>query len=342
MKPIYLDYGATSPVRPEVMEILLPFFQKEYANAGSIHDFGQRSRDAIELARKQVADSLGASSPREIIFTGSGTEANNLAILGAARKHRNRGNHVITTSIEHPSVLEACKQLEKEGFEVTYLPVDPYGRISVEQVKDALTEQTILVSVMAANNEVGTLQPIKEIGRLLRDTPVLFHTDAVQFYGKIPFSVQELGVDLLSVSGHKIYGPKGIGALYIKKGIRIEPVLFGGAEKEACVPRPKTRPESSVWSSRLSDEPRIGTRTATVDPVARSVPEADPKGNRPSGFKRPSKQPVTQQSESQFSRGRGTSRFVGTQPQTNFCFQRFRLQCRETCPFPCPDGHGQK
>jgi cysteine desulfurase len=242
MKPIYLDYGATSPVRPEVMEILLPFFQKEYANAGSIHDFGQRSRDVIELARKQVADSLGASSPREILFTGSGTEANNLAILGAARKHRNRGNHVITTSIEHPSVLEACKQLEKEGFEVTYLPVDPYGRISVEQVKDALTEQTILVSVMAANNEVGTLQPIKEIGRLLRDTPVLFHTDAVQFYGKIPFSVQELGVDLLSVSGHKIYGPKGIGALYIKKGIRIEPVLFGGGQERGLRPATQNTP----------------------------------------------------------------------------------------------------
>ena len=171
-----------------------------------------------------------------------GTEANNLAILGAARKHRNRGNHVITTSIEHPSVLEACKQLEKEGFEVTYLPVDPYGRISVEQVKDALTEQTILVSVMAANNEVGTLQPIKEIGRLLRDTPVLFHTDAVQFYGKIPFSVQELGVDLLSVSGHKIYGPKGIGALYIKKGIRIEPVLFGGGQERGLRPATQNTP----------------------------------------------------------------------------------------------------
>jgi cysteine desulfurase len=242
MKPIYLDYGATSPVRPEVMEILLPFFQKEYANAGSIHDFGQRSRDAIELARKQVADSLGASSPREILFTGSGTEANNLAILGAARKHRNRGNHVITTSIEHPSVLEACKQLERDGFEVTYLPVDPYGQISVEQVKEALTERTILVSVMAANNEVGTLQPIKEIGRLLRHTPVLFHTDAVQFYGKIPFSVQELGVDLLSVSGHKIYGPKGIGALYIKKGIRIEPVLFGGGQERGLRPATQNTP----------------------------------------------------------------------------------------------------
>lgn len=158
---------------------------------------------------------------------------------------------MITTSIEHPSVLEACKQLEKEGFEVTYLPVDPYGRISVEQVKDALTEQTILVSVMAANNEVGTLQPIKEIGRLLRDTPVLFHTDAVQFYGKIPFSVQELGVDLLSVSGHKIYGPKGIGALYIKKESGLNRFSLAGAKKEACVPRPKTRPESSVSEQPL-------------------------------------------------------------------------------------------
>ena len=242
MKPIYLDYGATSPVRPEVLEAMLPFFQQEYANAGSIHDFGQRNRDAIELARKQVADSLGASSPREIIITGSGTEANNLAILGAARKHRHRGNHLITTSIEHPSVLEACKQLEKEGFDVTYLPVDHHGQIAVEQVKEALTDQTILVSVMAANNEVGTLQPIKEIGQLLKNTPILFHTDAVQFYGKIPFSVQELGVDLLSISGHKIYGPKGIGALYLRKGIRIEPVFFGGGQERGLRPATQNTP----------------------------------------------------------------------------------------------------
>lgn len=242
MKPIYLDYGATSPVRPEVLEAMLPFFQQEYANAGSIHDFGQRNRDAIELARKQVADSLGASSPREIIITGSGTEANNLAILGAARKHRHRGNHLITTSIEHPSVLVACKQLEKEGFDVTYLPVDHHGQIAVEQVKEALTDQTILVSVMAANNEVGTLQPIKEIGQLLKNTPILFHTDAVQFYGKIPFSVQELGVDLLSISGHKIYGPKGIGALYLRKGIRIESVFFGGGQERGLRPATQNTP----------------------------------------------------------------------------------------------------
>ena len=242
MKPIYLDYGATSPVRPEVLEVMLPFFQKEYANAGSIHDFGQRNQDAIELARKQVADSLGASSSREIIFTGSGTEANNLAILGAARKHKHRGNHLITTSIEHPSVLEACKQLEKEGFKVTYLPVDDYGQITVEQVKESLTDQTILVSVMAANNEVGTLQPIAEIGQLLSGTSILFHTDAVQFYGKIPFSVYDLGVDLLSVSGHKIYGPKGIGALYLRKGVRIEPVLFGGGQERGLRPATQNTP----------------------------------------------------------------------------------------------------
>ncbi|MBA4492741.1 cysteine desulfurase family protein [Paenactinomyces guangxiensis] len=236
MKPIYLDYGATSPVRSEVFEAMLPFLHTEFGNPGSIHDLGQRSHDAVQHARSQIAGALGAASPREIIFTGSGTESNNLAIIGAARKRKAHGNHIITTTIEHPSVLEACRTLEREGFHVTRLPVDGDGRVSVEDIKQAVTDKTILVSIMAANNEVGTLQPIKEIGQLLKETPILFHTDAVQLFGKIPFTVTELGVDLLSVGSHKIYGPKGAGALYLRKGVRIEPLMFGGGQERALRP----------------------------------------------------------------------------------------------------------
>ncbi len=236
MKTIYLDYAASTPVRSEVLEAMLPFFQTEYANSGSLHDFGQRNKEAIELARKQIAEAIGASSPREIIFTGSGSEANNLAVLGAVRKHRHRGNHIITSSIEHPSVLEVCKQLEKEGFQVTYLPVDSTGQISADDLRKALTDKTILVSIMAANNEVGTLQPIAEIGQLLADSPILFHTDAMQFFGKLPHSVQNSGIDLMTFGGHKIYGPKGVGALYVKKGVRIDPVLFGGGQERRLRP----------------------------------------------------------------------------------------------------------
>ncbi|MFC7443302.1 cysteine desulfurase family protein [Laceyella putida] len=231
MKPIYLDYGATSPVRPEALEAMLPFFRQAYGNPGSIHDFGQQSREAIEAARKQVAQAIGATTPREIVFTSSGTESNNLALIGVARKRKAFGNHIITSSVEHPSVLEACRFLEQVGFQVTYLPVDAYGMVQVEDVRQALTDQTILVSIMAANNEVGTIQPIREVGQLLKDTSILFHTDAVQFFGKVPFSVTELGADLLSLGSHKIYGPKGAGALYIRKGVRIEPLFHGGGQE---------------------------------------------------------------------------------------------------------------
>lgn len=230
MKQIYLDYGATSPVRPEALEAMLPFFSQFYGNSGSIHDFGQQSREAIETARAQVAQAIGAA-PREVIFTSSGTESNNLALIGVARRRKALGNHIITSSMEHPSVLEACHFLEQEGFDVTYLPVDAYGMVRVEDVKQALTEQTILVSIMAANNEVGTIQPIREIGQLLKKTSALFHTDAVQYFGKIPFSVTELGADLISLGSHKIYGPKGVGALYIRKGVRIDPLLHGGGQE---------------------------------------------------------------------------------------------------------------
>lgn len=236
MKPIYLDYGATTPVREEAFTAMMPYLQMEYGNSGSIHDLGQRSNDAIQHARMQIAKAIGASSPREIVFTSSGTESNNLAIIGVARKRKDRGNHIITTSIEHPSVLETCKYLEREGFTITYLPVDSYGQVRVQDVADAINEQTILVTIMAANNEVGTIQPIAEISKLLRERSILFHTDAVQYIGKVPCSVEDLGVDLLSIGSHKIYGPKGIGALYVRKGVRIEPLLYGGGQERNIRP----------------------------------------------------------------------------------------------------------
>ncbi|WP_044642568.1 cysteine desulfurase family protein [Risungbinella massiliensis] len=236
MERIYLDYGATSPMRSEAIEAMIPFLKSEFGNSGSIHDLGQRANDAIQMARSQIMHALGAETPREIVFTSSGTEANNLAILGFARKHRQKGTHIITTQIEHPSILEACHFLEKEGFTVTYLPVDSTGMVTVQEVQNALTDQTILVSIMAANNEVGTIQPISEIGKVLKNHQAYFHTDAIQFFGKIPVCVKELGVDLLSIGSHKIYGPKGVGALYIRKGVRIEPLLHGGGQERAIRP----------------------------------------------------------------------------------------------------------
>ncbi|SDY24958.1 cysteine desulfurase family protein [Thermoactinomyces sp. DSM 45892] len=236
MKTIYLDYGATSPIREEALHAMMPYFQLEYGNPGSIHDLGQRSSDAIQRARVQIAKAIGATSSREIIFTSSGTEANNLAIIGGARKRKHLGNHIITSSIEHPAVLEACRYLEQEGFRVTYLPVNSYGKVQVKDVANAITEKTILITIMSANNEVGTIQPIAEIGQLLQDSSILFHTDAVQYIGKIPCSVENLGVDLLSIGSHKLYGPKGIGALYIRKGVRIEPLFHGGGQERDIRP----------------------------------------------------------------------------------------------------------
>lgn len=236
MKSIYLDYAASTPVRDEVLLAMMPFFQKEYSNAGSIHDFGQFSMEAISHAREQVAAAIGASSPREVIFTNSGTESNNMAIIGSAWSRKSLGNHIITTQIEHPSILGACHFLENAGFNITYLPVDHNGLVHINHVKEAITPQTIIVSVMAANNETGTIQPIKEIGRLLEGTNVLFHSDAVQYFGKVPMSVTDLGVDLLSIGGHKVYGPKGIGALYIRNGVRIHPLFHGGGQERGIRP----------------------------------------------------------------------------------------------------------
>ncbi|WP_251549298.1 cysteine desulfurase family protein [Neobacillus muris] len=230
MDRIYLDHAATSPMRPQVIEKMLEVMNTTFGNPSSIHSFGREARHYIDLARAAMAESIGAKE-NEIIFTSGGTEADNMALFGAAESYRQNGKHIITTQIEHHAVLHACNKLEKMGFEVTYLPVDETGRISIQDLKDALRDDTILVSVMYGNNEVGTIQPIKEIGQVLKEHPAKFHTDAVQAYGVEKIDVNECLIDLLSVSAHKINGPKGIGFLYVRSDIKIAPRMFGGEQE---------------------------------------------------------------------------------------------------------------
>ena len=231
MSNIYLDYAATTPVHPEVLQVMLPYFGEKYGNASSLHSFGQEARLAVEKTRKTAAAFINAA-PEEVIFTSGGTESDNSAVLGIALANQERGNHIITSSIEHHAVIEPCLFLEKRGFKVTYLPVDQDGMVNPEDVKKALTSRTILVTIMHASNEVGTIQPIAEIGKCTREAGVYFHTDAVQTFGHLSIDVRELNVDLLSVSGHKLYGPKGIGVLYIRKGTRLVPFMLGGGQED--------------------------------------------------------------------------------------------------------------
>jgi len=231
VKRIYLDYAATTPTHPEVMKAMLPYFTESFGNPSSIHSYGQEAKDAIERARNKVAALIGAKS-EEIVFTGSGTEADNFAVKGVALSRQGKGNHVITSSIEHHAVLETCKFLEKQGFSVTYLPVDGYGMVDPNDVKKAITKKTILVSIMHANNECGTIEPVAQIGNIAREAEIYFHTDAVQTVGHIPLDVNKLNVDLLSISAHKLYGPKGVGALYIRKGTRISSFMHGGNQEK--------------------------------------------------------------------------------------------------------------
>ncbi|MEE9398911.1 MAG: aminotransferase class V-fold PLP-dependent enzyme, partial [Dehalococcoidales bacterium] len=230
MERIYLDHAATTPTHPEVVKAMLPYFTELFGNPSSIYACGQEAKGAMEEARTKIASLIGARD-EEIVFTGSGTEADNFAIKGAAFANENKGNHIITSNIEHHAVLETCHFLEKSGFSVTYLPVDEYGLVDVSEVRAAITDKTVLISIMQANNEIGTIQPIAEIGKIAREAGVYFHTDAVQTVGHIPISVDELGVDLLSMSAHKLYGPKGIGALFIRKGTRLLSFMHGGEQE---------------------------------------------------------------------------------------------------------------
>jgi len=234
-KPIYLDYNATTPHDPEVIAAMRPFLEEEFGNPSSAHYYGSKPKQAVIKAREQVASLLNCQ-PEEIIFTSGGTESNNFAIKGCAESFRHKGNHIITSQIEHPAVLEVCNFLETIGFEITCLPVDESGRVNVADVEAAIKEETILISIMHANNEVGTIEPIAEIADLAKKHDIVFHTDAAQSVGKIPVDVDRLGVDLLSIAGHKVYAPKGVGALYIRRGLKPAKFMHGAGQEMAVRP----------------------------------------------------------------------------------------------------------
>ncbi len=227
----YFDNAATTKVRPEVLEAMLPYFTENYGNPSSIYKISQKTKKAVEAAREQVAKAINAPAANEVYFTAGGSESDNWALKGIADSYGDKGKHIITTAIEHHAILHTCEYLETKGYEVTYLPVDEYGLVSAEQVKAAIRPDTILVSVMFANNEIGTIEPIAEIGAVCREAGVLFHTDAVQAVAHVPIDVQAMNIDMLSMSGHKFYGPKGIGAMYIRKGIKIPSFIHGGAQE---------------------------------------------------------------------------------------------------------------
>lgn len=229
---LYMDYSATTPVKPEVVEVMQPYFTEFFGNASSFHTFGREAKEALDKAREQVADLINAK-PSEIYFTAGGSESDNWALEGVAYANREKGNHIITTKIEHHAILHTCEYLEKHhGFEVTYLDVDSEGKVNIKDLENAIKDTTILISIMFANNEIGTIEPIKEACQLAKKHDILFHTDAVQAAGNIPVDVRELDVDLMSMSSHKIYGPKGVGALYIRKGVKLHNLVHGGAQEK--------------------------------------------------------------------------------------------------------------
>ncbi|MBM3253929.1 MAG: cysteine desulfurase [Candidatus Omnitrophica bacterium] len=229
--PVYLDYNASTPHDPEVISAMRPYLEEYFGNPSSSHWYGIQARNAVENARKQVASLLNCK-PDEIVFTSGGTESNNYAIKGIAFVHREKGNHIITTQIEHPAVTEVCRFLEEHGFEITYLPVDEFGLVNASDVEKAITSKTILITIMHANNEIGTIQPVEQISKIAKKHNIIFHTDAAQSIGKIPTDVNSLGVDLLSIAGHKLCAPKGIGALYIKEGVQLEKFMHGAGHEQ--------------------------------------------------------------------------------------------------------------
>ena len=231
-KRIYVDHSATTPVKPEVLDAMIPYFTQNFGNASTVYAEGREAKKAVSLAREQVAKAIGADV-KEIYFTGSGTESDNWAIRGVAKANKAKGNHIITSAVEHHAVLHTCQDLEKEGFEVTYLPVDEFGMVSAENVKNAIKDTTILVTIMMANNEIGTIMPIEEIGKVAKEAGVIFHTDAVQAIGMIDIDVNKMNIDLLSMTGHKFYGPKGSGALFVRQGVKVAPFITGGAQERS-------------------------------------------------------------------------------------------------------------
>jgi cysteine desulfurase len=230
MKKIYLDHAATTPLDPLVLEEMNPFFAEKCGNASSLHEWGREAREAVEKSREKTAKAIGCE-PKEVVFTSGGSESDNLAIVGFAQANRGKGKHIITSAFEHPAVLDPCKFLEKNGFEVTYVPVSREGIVEVEALRKAIRKDTVLVSIMHANNEIGTVQPIEEIAEFTKQKNIAFHTDAVQTVGKVPVGVKKLGVDMLTVSAHKFYGPKGVGTMYVRKGIALEPLIHGGGQE---------------------------------------------------------------------------------------------------------------
>lgn len=251
MKRIYLDHSATTHVDTRVLEAMLPYFTEKFGNASSLHSFGQEAAEALAQSREQVAAALGAAPP-EIFFTSGGTESDNMAIKGAAYMHSPRGRHIITSVIEHPAVLRTCEELEREGFEVTYVPVDGEGILDMQFLEDSIRDDTILISIMHANNEIGTIQPIKEINGLISGRKIILHTDAVQSVGKIPTDVNELGVDMLSISSHKLHGPKGVGALYVRSGVNIRPLVQGGGHERGLRPGTENIPGIVGFAKAMS------------------------------------------------------------------------------------------
>lgn len=287
MRKVYFDHSATTATAPEVASQMVEYMTNTFGNPSSVHAFGREAKKAIIHARKQVADLIGAN-PEEILFTSGGTEGDNMALRGIAEANKKRGKHIITTQIEHHAILHTCEALEKEGYRVTYLPVDEYARVNPQDVADAICDDTILISVMFANNEVGTIQPIAEIGKIAKEKGIYFHTDAVQAVGNYPIDVNEYGIDLLTISSHKFHGPKGIGALYIRKGVRIKPILFGGAQEKTLRPGTENTPgivglgkAAELAQAELTDKiNRVQKlRDKLIAGIAERIPEAKLNGH---------------------------------------------------------------
>lgn len=289
MKRVYMDYAATTPVAPEILEKMTPYFHDHFGNASSVHFYGREAKKALNEARAKIQKVIGAEKPEEIVFTGGGSEADNMAILGVAQKYSNKGKHIITSNIEHHAVLHTLQYLEKSGYEITYLPVDEYGFISAEQLEKAIRSDTILVTIMMANNEIGTIEPIAELAVVAKKHDVLFHTDAVQALGAVNIDVQSMNIDLLTITAHKIYGPQGVGALYIRSGIHIPSLIHGGAQERNRRAGTENLPgivgfgfaaERAVMKMNENNARLSAMRDRLIDGLLKEIPYARLNGDR--------------------------------------------------------------